>query len=137
MRTDKDKMNPGSPTGFNSVPDVSEYEIPSSDNVSDKVTNEGLNISVASLESMSIGSIGKMSLNEIQVKTNNFFEGTFLEGSTGININPQKCFGGFILMACLVFALILVSMSLKNDDATEEQKQCLPGYYSFPQCLSK
>ena len=125
-------MNPGSLTGSNSVPDVSEYEVPSSDNVSDKVT-----ISVASLESMSIGSIGKMSLNEIQVKTNNFFEGTFLEGSTGININPQKCFGGFILMACLVFALILVSMSLKNDDATEEQKQCLPGYYSFPQCLSK
>ena len=125
-------MSPGSPTGSNSVPDVSEYEIPSSENVSDKVT-----ISVASLESMSIGSIGKMSLNEIQVKTNNFFEGTFLEGSTGININPQKCFGGFILMAFLVFALILVSMSLKNDDATEEQKQCLPGYYSFPQCLSK
>ena len=41
-------------------------------------------------------------------------------------------------MVCLSFILILVIvMGFKNDDETKTLKQCLTGYYKFPDCISK
>ena len=65
----------------------------------------------------------------------------YLEVASGrvkLKINLQKIFKGFIIMVCLSFILILVIvMGFKNDDETKTLKQCLKGYYKFPDCISK
>ena len=59
-------------------------------------------------------------------------------GKVKLKINLQKIFKGFIITACLSFILILVIvMGFKYDGETKTLKQCLTGYYKFPDCISK
>ena len=91
------------------------------------------NILDASLDSMSIGP------GEIQVQHNNFIE----EVSTGKverKISFEKIFKVLVFLGCLLFVLILILvivMGFKQSDETETLKQCLPGHYKFPDCISK
>ena len=90
----------------------------------------------ASLGSMSIGPRGNMHPTEIQVKTNNLVEVS--TGRVERKCTPEKIFKYFIFMGCLLFILILViSLGLKHSGETETVKQCLAGYYNFPECISK
>ena len=65
----------------------------------------------------------------------------YLEVASGrvkLKINLQKIFKWFIIMVCLSFILILVIvMGFKYDGETKTLKQCLKGYYKFPDCISK
>ena len=65
----------------------------------------------------------------------------YLEVASGrvkLKINLQKIFKWFIIMVCLSFILILVIvMGFKYDGETKTLKQCLTGYYKFPDCISK
>ena len=130
--------NPGSRRGSNSgcVPDASGYQIPSKGNASDRVNNEGISIVDVSLHSMSIGTgcpSGKMSLNEIQVQE--------VEVSTGRGFKlkiTEKLLKWLLFLG--VFLILLIGglyMGFKPSDESETPKQCLPGHYGFPDCISK
>ena len=132
-------MNPSLKRASNSgpVPDTSGYRTQDSGNISDTVTIEDLEILDASSQSsMSIGTSGSMHPAEIQVKTNNLVEVS--TGRVERKCTPEKIFKYFIFMGCLLFLLILViSLGLKHSGETETVKQCLAGYYNFPDCISK
>ena len=132
-------MNPSPKRASNPdhVPDASGYPTPDSGNISDTVTIEDLEIlDASSLGSMSIGPGENMHPVEIQVKTNNL-----VEVSTGRDerkCTPEKLLKYLIFMGCLLFLLITgIILGIKHSGETETLKQCLPGYYSFPECISK
>ena len=132
-------MNPSPKQASNPspVPDVSGYPKQDSGNISDTVTIEDLEtLDASSLGSMSIGPSGKMHPVEIQVKTNNL-----VEVSTGRDerkCTPEKLLKYLIFMGCLLFILVtVIFLGLKHSGETETLKQCLPGYYKFPHCISK
>ena len=90
----------------------------------------------ASLGGMSIVPGGNMHPAEIQVKTNNLVEVSI--GGVERKCTPEKLFRCLILMGCLLFLLILaIILGLKHSGETETLKQCLSGYYNFPECISK
>ena len=123
-------MNP------NPVPDDSGYPKQDSGNISDTVTIEDLEILDASVGSMSIGPGGKMYPAIIQVRTNNLVEVS--RGRVKRKCTLEKRFKYLILMFCFLFLLITgISLGIKHSGETETLKQCLPGYYSFPECISK
>ena len=127
----KKASNPGP------VPDASGNSTPDSGNISDTVTIADLEVlDASSLGSMSIGPSGKMHPVEIQVKTNNL-----VEVSTGRDerkCTPEKLLKYLIFMGCLLFLIItVIILGLKHSGETETLKQCLPGYYNFPECKSK
>ena len=132
-------MNPSPKRASNPgpVPDVSGYPTPDSGNISDTVTIEDLEIlDASSLGSMSIGPSGKMHPVEIQVKTNNLVE-VSTEKVKG-KCTPEKLFKYLIFMGCLLFLIItVIILGLKHSGETETVKQCLPGHYNFPDCISK
>ena len=119
------------------VPDVSGYPKQDSGNISDTVTIEDLEIlDASSLGSMSIGTSGSMHPAEIQVKTNNLVEVS--TGRVERKCTPEKIFKYLIFLGCLLFFLILaIILGLIYSGETETLKQCLPGYYNFPECISK
>ena len=125
-------MNPSSP-----VPDDSGYPKQDSGNISDTVTIQDLEILDASwLGSMSIGPGGNKNPAEIQVQTNNLIEVS--TGSVIRKCTTEKLFKYLIFMGCLLFLLItVIILGLKHSGETETLKQCLPGYYNFPECKSK
>ena len=97
---------------------------------------EDLEIIDASVGSMSIGPGGNMHPAEIQVKTNNLVEVS--TGRVERKCTPEKIFKYLIFLGCLLFFLILaISLGLKHSGETETVKQCLAGYYNFPDCISK
>ena len=97
---------------------------------------ENLETIDASLGSMSIGPRGNMHPAEIQVKTNNL-----VEVSTGRDerkCTPEKLLKYLIFMGCLLFLIItVIILGLKHSGETDVVKQCLPGYYNFPECIRK
>ena len=118
------------------APDASGYCTPDSGNISDTVTIEDLEILDASVGSMSIGPGGKMYPAIIQVRTNNLIEVS--RGRVKRKCTLEKRFKYLILMFCFLFLLITgISLGIKHSGETETLKQCLPGYYSFPECISK
>ena len=97
---------------------------------------EDLEIIDASVGSMSLGSGGNMHPAEIQVQTNNLVE-VSTEKVKG-KCTPEKLFKYLIFMGCLLFLLItVIILGLKHSGETETIKQCLPGHYMFPYCISK
>ena len=75
----------------------------------------------------------KMSPNEIQVQE--------VEVSTGglskLKIN-EKVLKWLLFLGVFLFLLIGgLYMVFKPSDETETPKQCLPGHYGFPDCISK
>ena len=97
---------------------------------------EDLEIIDASLGSMSLGSGGNMHPAEIQVQTNNLVE-VSTEKVKG-KCTPEKLFKYLIFMGCLFFILVtVIILGLKHSGETETLKQCLSGYYNFPECISK
>ena len=131
-------MNPSPKRTSNNgvAPDVSGYSTPDSGNISDTVTIEDLEILDASVGSMSIGPGGKMYPAIIQVRTNNLIEVS--RGRVKRKCTLEKRFKYLILMFCFLFLLITgISLGIKHSGETETLKQCLPGYYSFPECISK
>ena len=97
---------------------------------------EDLEIIDASVGSMSLGSGGNMHPAEIQVKINNLVE--VLTGRDELKCTPEKLLKYLIFMGCLLFLLITgIILGIKHSGETETLKQCLPGYYSFPECISK
>ena len=75
--------------------------------------------------------------NEIKVQTNNFVE-VSAAARVHTNVNFQKFLKYIIGLGVLLFVLILVvSMTFLNNDESETLKQCLPGYYKFPDCIRK
>ena len=127
----KKASNPGP------VPDASGNSTPDSGNISDTVTIEDLEILDAlSLGSMSIGPSGNMHPAEIQVKTNNLVEVS--TGRVERKCTPEKIFKYLIFMGCLLFLLVtVIILGLKHSGDTDIVKQCLPGYYNFPECIRK
>ena len=125
----KKASNPGP------VPDASGYRTQDSGNISDAVTYEDLEILDASQGSMSIG--GNMHPPEIQVKqTNNLIEVS--TGGVKGKCTPEKLFKYLVFLFCLLFLLITgIILGLKHSGETETIKQCLPGHYMFPYCISK
>ena len=97
---------------------------------------EDIEIIDASVGSMSLGSCGNMHPAEIQVKTNNL-----VEVSTGRDerkCTPEKLLKYLIFMGCLLFLLItVIILGLKHSGDTDTVKECLSGYYNFPECISK
>ena len=132
-------MNPSPKRASNPgpVPDASGYPTPDSGNISDTVTIEDLEIlDASSLGSMSIGPGGNMHPAESQVKTNNLVEVS--RGRVKKKMTLEKRFKYLILMFCFLFLLITgISLGLKHSGEPETLKQCLPGYYNFPECISK
>ena len=132
-------MNPSPKRASNPdhVPDASGYPTPDSGNISDTVTIEDLEIlDASSLGSMSRGPGENMHHAEGQVKTNNLVEAA--TGGDERKCTPEKLLKYLIFMGCLLFLLITgISLGLKHSGETETLKQCLPGYYSFPECISK
>ena len=66
--------------------------------------------------------------------------GNFVEVVTSkLKINFEKLFKYLIFVGCVLFLLIFgVYLGFKHSaDETDEQKQCLTGYYNFPNCISK
>ena len=117
-------------------PNVSGFSTPDSGNISDTVTIEDLEILDASVGSMSIGPGGKMYPAIIQVRTNNLIEVS--RGRVKRKCTLEKRFKYLIFMGCFLFLLITgISLGIKHSGETETLKQCLPGYYSFPECISK
>ena len=119
------------------VPDSSGYRTQDSGNISDTVTIEDLEIlDASSLGSMSIGPGENMHPAESQVKTNNL-----VEVSTGRDerkCTPEKLLKYLIFMGCLLFLIItVIILGLKHSGETDAVKQCLPGYYNFPECIRK
>ena len=97
---------------------------------------EDLEIIDASLGSMSISPGRKMHPVEIKIKTNNLFEVS--TGRVKRRCTPEKIFKYLIFLGCLLFFLILaIILGLKHSGETETLKQCLAGYYNFPDCISK
>ena len=81
-----------------------------------------------------------MNPNEIEVQTNNFVEVSAVSAAARVhtNVNFQKFLKYIIGLGVLLFVLILViSMTSLNNDESETLKQCLPGYYKFPDCIRK
>ena len=75
----------------------------------------------------------KMSPNEIQVQE--------VEVSTGglskLKIN-EKVLKWLLFLGVFLFLLIGgLYMGFKPSDESETPKQCLPGHYGFPDCISK
>ena len=97
---------------------------------------ENLETIDASLGSMSIGPRGNLHPTEIQVKTNNL-----VEVSTGRDerkCTPEKLLKYLIFMGCLLFLIItVIILGFKHSSETDTLKQCLPGYYNFPECIRK
>ena len=88
------------------------------------------------LGSIRIGPSGNMYPAEIQVKTNNLFEVSTERVKR--KCTPEKLFNYFIFLVCLMFLLIMViTLGLKHSGQTETDKECLPGYYNFPECIRK
>ena len=97
---------------------------------------EDLEFIDASVGSMSLGSGGNMHPAEIQVKTNNLVEVS--TGRVERKCTPEKLFKYLIFMGCLLFILVtVIFLGLKHSGETETLKQCLSGYYNFPECISK
>ena len=97
---------------------------------------EDLEIIDASQGSMSLGSGGNKHPAEIQVKTNNLVEVS--TGRVEGKFTPEKIFKYLIFMGCLLFILVtVIILGLKHGGETETLKQCLAGYYNFPECISK
>ena len=118
------------------VLNASGYSTPDSGNISDTVTYEDLEILDASLGSKTVGPGGNTHPSEIQVKTNNLIEVS--TGRVEVKCTPEKIFKYLIFMGCLLFLLItVIILGLKHSGETETLKQCLPGYYNFPECKSK
>ena len=131
-------MNPSPKRTSNNgvAPDVSGYSTPDSGKIIDTVTYEDLEILHASLGSTTIGPGGNMHPAEIQVQTNNLVE-VSTEKVKG-KCTPEKLFKYLIFMGCLLFLLItVIILGLKHSGETETIKQCLPGHYMFPYCISK
>ena len=131
-------MNPSPKRTSNNgvAPDVSGYSTPDLGNISDTVTYEDLEMLDASVGSMSIGPGGKMYPAIIQVRTNNLIEVS--RGRVKRKCTLEKRFKYLILMFCFLFLLITgISLGIKHSGETETLKQCLPGYYNFPDCKSK
>ena len=67
-------------------------------------------------------------------------DSSFLEVSTGRVFKPkitrEKLFKGLVFLGVLLFVLILVVV-VKQSVETEPLKQCSPGHYNFPDCISK
>ena len=123
-------MNPSPKRASNPgpVPDESEHQIPI------RVTQSLMKILI--LGSMRIGPSGNMYPAEIQVKTNNLFEVSTERVKR--KCTPEKLFNYFIFLVCLMFLLIMViTLGLKHSGQTETVKECLPGYYNFPECIRK
>ena len=96
---------------------------------------EDLEVIDSSLGSMSLGQ-GNMLPAEIQVKTNNLVEVS--TGRVEQKCTPEKIFKYLIFMGCLLFILVtVIILGLKHSGETETLKQCLSGYYNFPECISK
>ena len=97
---------------------------------------EDLEIIDASVGSRSLGSGGNMHPAEIQVKTNNLVEAS--TGRVERKCTPEKIFKYLIFMGCLLFILVtVIILGFKHSGETDTVKQCLPGYYNFPECISK
>ena len=97
---------------------------------------EDLEIIDAWVGSMSLGSGGNMHPAEIQVKTNNLVEVS--TGGVERKCTPEKIFKYLIFMGCLLFILVtVIFLGLKHSGDTDTVKECLPGYYNFPECISK
>ena len=131
-------MNPSLKRASNPGPvlNASGYCTPDSGNISDTVTIEDIEILDASVGSMSIGPGGKMYPAIIQVRTNNLIEVS--RGRVKRKCTLEKRFKYLIFMFCFLFLLITgISLGIKHSGETETLKQCLPGYYSFPECISK
>ena len=131
-------MNPSPKTTSNPATGqaTSGYSTPDSGNISDTVTYEDLEILDASLGSKTVGPGGNTHPSEIQVKTNNLIEVS--TGRVEGKCTPEKIFKYLIFMGCLLFLLItVIILGLKHSGETETLKQCLPGYYNFPECKSK
>ena len=85
---------------------------------------------------MNIGPGENMHPAESQVKTNNLVE--VATGRDEGKCTPEKRFKYLIFMGCLLFLLITgISLGLKHSGETETVKQCLAGYYNFPECIGK
>ena len=119
------------------APDASGYCTQDLGNISDTVTIEDLEVlDASSLGSMSIGPGGNKHPAEIRVQTNNLIEVS--TGSVERKCTPEKLFKYLIFMGCLLFLLVtVIILGLKHSGETDTFKQCLPGYYNFPECLSK
>ena len=131
-------MNPSPKRASNPgpTPDASGYCTPDSGNISGTVTIEDLEILDASVGSISIGPGGKMYPAIIQVRTNNLIEVS--RGRVKRKCTLEKRFKYLILMFCFLFLLISgISLGIKHSGEPETLKQCLPGYYNFPECISK
>ena len=110
--------------------------LPDSGNISDTVTNDDLEILDASVGNMSIGPGGNRYPAEIQVKTNNLVEGSTVRVER--KCTPEKIFKYLIFMGCLLFILVtVIILGLKHSGDTDTVKECLPGYYNFPECIRK
>ena len=69
--------------------------------------------------------------------TNEGLDDNQIEVSTG-RINLQKLFQRLIFVSCVLVLLILgIYLGLKHSGENETTKQCLPGHYKFPYCISK
>ena len=126
-------MNPSPKRASNPspAPDASGYCTPDSGNIRNTVTIEDLEILDASVGSMSIGP-GAI----IQVRTNNLVEVS--RGRVKRKCTLEKRFKYLVLMFCFLFLLISgISLGLKHSGEPETLKQCLPGYYNFPECIGK
>ena len=67
-------------------------------------------------------------------------DGDSVEVATSkLKISFEKLFKYLIFVGCVLFLLIFgVYLGFKHSaDETDEQKQCLTGYYNFPNCISK
>ena len=78
-------------------------------------------------------------IDDIESETQSHSD-SFLEVSTGRVFKPkitrEKLFKGLVFLGVLLFVLILVVV-VKQSVETEPLKQCSPGHYNFPDCISK